>query len=251
MTSEEAKMLLSVRRPSGVDDDLPEVAEALAMAAADPELGAWLAGEEAFDSTISARLQEHEIPAELKAGILARMHEAKSNGSRKFTRRAFWWSASAAAAAAVAGVLFQRPGASYPLVAHFRTQMLDYFNHQFADQFDLVEPDPSMVRKWLQERPQAIAFHPPGRLPEGKSLGCKIIPWNNTSVTLVCYMPPDSPLPVHVFAVGNAALAAAGPINPEFSAEAGWNTSLWNGGAHTFLAISRLPETVLASFLEA
>ncbi|RYD35406.1 MAG: hypothetical protein EOP86_08540 [Verrucomicrobiaceae bacterium] len=251
MTAEEAKMLLSVRRPGGADDHAPEMAEALAVAAGNPELAAWLAEEEAFDAAVTGRLREHEVPTELRARILAGMNASLPPASRKVTRRVFWWSAAAAAAAAAVGGLFQFLGKNQPQLAQFRTEMLDFFNHRFADQFDLVEPDPAVIRKWLQSRPDAIAFQAPGNLPEGKTLGCKIIPWRKTGVTLVCFMPPGSPRPIHIFAVRSAALAAPGPAVREFGSEAGWNTALWSGGDHTFMAISKLDAETVNRHLQA
>lgn len=250
MTSEEAKMLLSVRRPGGADDAEPEMKEALALAAKDPQLGSWLAEEQAFDATITGRLSEYEVPAELRARILAGM-SASLQSPRKINRRIFWWSASAAAAAAVAAGLIPSFSQKHPQSAQFRTEMLDFFNNRFADNFDMVEPDPAAVIKWLRTRPEAIAFQPPGSLPKGKTIGCKIIAWADTSVTLVCFLPPGSPMPIHIFAVQSTALADSDhPPGREFVSQAGWNTALWSSGNHTFMAISKLPEYEMTRLLQ-
>ena len=250
MTAEEAKMLLSARRPGGEDDDAPEMAEALALAAGDPELRAWLAEENAFDSAITDSLRGHLVSPELRARILTGMSASLPQSPRKITRRVFWWSAATAAAAAVAGGLFQTFGKKQPELAQFRTEMLDFFNNKFSDDFDLVESDPAVVGKWLQARPQAIAFQPLGNLREGKTIGCKVIPWRDTNVTLVCFRPPSSRLPIHIFAVQKATLATTGAPAREFVAEAGWNTILWNDSAHTMMAISKLPEPAMTQYLQ-
>lgn len=91
MKREEAKQLLELCRPGhhgqhghhghrGHEEDRqdPALAEAFALLDTDAELNAWFEAQQAIDSRISERLHAIEVPADLKASILAgmRLHKA-------------------------------------------------------------------------------------------------------------------------------------------------------------------------------
>lgn len=71
MTLDEAKVVLSVRRPDGSDDAGRLLAPALALARSDAGLGAWMGREAAFDRAVGAGLREVTPPAALREAILA------------------------------------------------------------------------------------------------------------------------------------------------------------------------------------
>jgi hypothetical protein len=75
MNSEEAKKLLELCRP-GNQEDLqdPALADAFDLLESDAELRAWFDTQQAIDARISASMQAIEVPADLKANILAGMH---------------------------------------------------------------------------------------------------------------------------------------------------------------------------------
>lgn len=70
MDKEQAKFVLGSFRPDGADAQDPEFAEALVLAAADRELGDWLARERAQDAAFAAALSDVEIPDDLRESIL-------------------------------------------------------------------------------------------------------------------------------------------------------------------------------------
>lgn len=94
MNIPEAKFILGAYRPDGRDAADPAFAEALALAARDPELGAWLEGQRALDRAVAGKLQSIAPPPGLRASILA-------GGRVSRPRRQSWWSAPVLAAAAV------------------------------------------------------------------------------------------------------------------------------------------------------
>ena len=73
MDREQARFILRSFRPDGADATDPDFEEALAVAAADPELGDWLTGERAQDAVHAAALDDLAIPPALRAGILERL----------------------------------------------------------------------------------------------------------------------------------------------------------------------------------
>lgn len=283
MSPEEARLLLSARRPGGEDDALPEMAEALAAAAADAPLGEWLAKEAAFDGAITARLREHGIPDGLRARILAGMRgsaaespadhspdvslaldsdpgrapykssessaSSAKTGRSGISRRSLLWGLSSGAAAALATGLALALRKSLPGLAQFRADMVDFFDHRFEEKFDHKESNPARLVAWLKARPQSVDFSPPGNLSDGRTLGCRFISWGGTGVTLVCFMPPNSPQPIHVFTVASTALASAGPAVPIYGRQSEWNTAMWAVNDHTLLAISPLPEPAMRRHL--
>ncbi len=77
MDKKQAQFILQSFRPDGADASDPCFAEALQMAAADRELGEWLADERSADAAFAAALCEVEIPEELRQHILAVMRGEK------------------------------------------------------------------------------------------------------------------------------------------------------------------------------
>lgn len=71
MDREKARFVLKSFRAEGADGADPQFAEALALAAADRELGEWLARERAEDAGFSAALARIPLPDDLRQEILA------------------------------------------------------------------------------------------------------------------------------------------------------------------------------------
>lgn len=70
MDKEQARFILQSFRPDGADAGDPEFAEALGLAAADRELGDWLARERAQDAAFASALADVAIPEDLRESIL-------------------------------------------------------------------------------------------------------------------------------------------------------------------------------------
>jgi hypothetical protein len=71
MDRERARFVLSCFRPDGADAGDADFAAALHLAAADRELGAWLAQERAQDAQFAAALAQVDIPPDMRERILA------------------------------------------------------------------------------------------------------------------------------------------------------------------------------------
>ncbi|MEM1083494.1 MAG: hypothetical protein AAGI48_05190 [Verrucomicrobiota bacterium] len=71
MDKEEARFILRCFRPDGADAANPDFAEALQLAAADRELGEWLAKERAEDAAFAEMLGKLSLPQDLREEIMA------------------------------------------------------------------------------------------------------------------------------------------------------------------------------------
>lgn len=98
MDKDKAKFLLQSFRPDGADASDPEFAEALALAAADRELGDWLAKERATDAAFAAMLNEVKIPEDLRENLFAAFAGEAVNGELDETDASFAGALSSIAA---------------------------------------------------------------------------------------------------------------------------------------------------------
>ena len=70
MDKQQAQFILQSFRPDGADAQNPDFAEALALAAEDRELGAWLTHERARDAAFASALFKLPIPQDLRTTII-------------------------------------------------------------------------------------------------------------------------------------------------------------------------------------
>lgn len=98
MDKEQARFILQSFRPDGADAEDPDFAEALAAAAADRELGDWLAAERAQDAAFAAALSHLAIPHDLREHIIAVLKGDQSHPEAEF------WDMDAAFIGALASV---------------------------------------------------------------------------------------------------------------------------------------------------
>src|SRR5260370_8507633 len=69
MDKRQARLLLSIHRPGEKTDD-PRVAEAEAMAAADPELASWWSEDQKLDDVIATKLAAGPVPGDLRTRLV-------------------------------------------------------------------------------------------------------------------------------------------------------------------------------------
>lgn len=110
MNNAEAKFILQGYRPSGADAGDETFGAAIEQAGRDPALGEWFGRQQAFDSAISAKLQQITPPADLRAAILAGGRVTAAS----LPRRAWWAQPVWLAAAASVAILFAMTLALWP-----------------------------------------------------------------------------------------------------------------------------------------
>lgn len=247
MTRDEAKFLLSARRPNGADDADPQMAEALAQAKQDPELTRWLAASVEFDQAVTTRLTALPPPADLKQRILAGRSVAHFPATT--ARRRVW---ALSAAALVAGLLGlaalwwqQRP----PTLATLKGHLAEYLEKDWNHAFDLSNSDFATIHDWLRAQPRPVHFAAPAGLAAGRTYGCKTFECCGLPATMVCFTPKGGTTVVHVFRVQATALPDAPTKAPQFTRINQWTAASWAGDDEVYVAFTTASPEELARWL--
>jgi hypothetical protein len=242
MTHDEARFLLTARRPSGADDVEPEMAEALEAARGDAALAAWLDDQRAFDAAVAAKMLEVSPPADLRSWILAGRRVSAASSRRRWA----WWAGVAAIVVGLASWLAWPRGR--PTLASVQEQAVHWFEHDFRMDFDVTDSRTAAITEWLA-RQKGINFSPPKSLREAEAMGCKVFDCCGLPATLVCFKPDGSGV-VHVFTVEASRLRDPPPASPGYRRMGAWNTATWVTGGRAYFAISENDQTTLARLIE-
>jgi hypothetical protein len=122
MNNVEAKFILQGYRPNGADAGDATFCAALEQTKQDPALHEWFAREQAFDSAISAKLAQIQVPAGLREAILAGGRVTAPNT----TRRSWWRHPALLAVAACIAVVFVTTFALWPKPAVAREELTTF-----------------------------------------------------------------------------------------------------------------------------
>src|SRR5438876_7602398 len=122
MNREQAKEILMLYRPGGPDRQEPEVAEALALADRDPDLGRWLEEHCATQAALKAKFRQISVPEGLKEQILSeRKAHTVFSSRRKVALAAVCGIAVVLIAGIAASLLRMREDDTF---ANFQNQMI-------------------------------------------------------------------------------------------------------------------------------
>ena len=91
MEKDRAKFILRSFRPDGADAGLLDFSEALALAAKDRDLGAWLARERSQDGEFANALQSLAVPRSLRKELVVAMDCTGKFGQRLERCSSAWW----------------------------------------------------------------------------------------------------------------------------------------------------------------
>lgn len=246
--NDQAKLLLSAYRPSGADATDPAFAEALAQAARDPQLRAWLAESQQFDQAIASKLRGLAVPTDLRATILA---------GAKFSKPLRGWHRSRGWAMAALFVVL----ASVAAWQVSKRDRLDTWQTDALAVLDKVEtgalkldaenPQPENLVDWLRQKaapvpaiiPQALAAHP--------TFGCKTIDSGGRKVSLICFDLGNEDQ-AHLFTTARAGLKVEPPEKPPiFSKQHHWNLASWRSGEEVHMLATQVDEKRLRALLPA
>lgn len=245
MTLDEAKQLLEVVRPNGRDDSDPRVAEALRLAAQDPELTRMLECQRALDTTMIAGMNAIRVPAGLKPSILAGF---------KIIRPHFWqdWRTATAAAAAVVlllagGIhLINQTTAGF---AAFRKQLVTE-NWAGDPHLNLESGDLSEIRNWLMSQRAAGDFVLPEALAGARLHGARIFEYDGRKISLVCLS--EGARHLHLFVLDRAPFSDLPPVGaPDFEKCGAWKTASWCQGNKTYVLTGMNYATFVSRFRKA
>ena len=248
MTNEEAKFILGAYRPNGSDASDPAMAEALLQASRDPELGAWFREERALDAVISEKLNEVEVPAELKSTILVG-HRMMTRPGAKGGAWTFFakWAAVLIVFAGIGSLLLFRPSSDDPL-ATYRAELISLLAMK-ASPLDYHSSSLTDVQRWLAEREMASEFAVSNALSTQATMGCQILDWNGAQVTLICFDTGDGQL-AHLLVVDRSALPGLEATQERvLSVKEGWTTAIWVTKDKGYLLAGKGERPELRTFL--
>lgn len=238
MTTSEAKFILTAVRTGQADSSDPLVAEALRLAALDPELGSWFERSTSLDSVLSGKLREIAPPTHLEASILAGLKVSRKPASR---RPLTYFLLAAAALVVITFVIHSvlpfspqtSPGSpSGETLAGFRSEML----REIAElkEIDHLSGDPQDVSAWLEEQGTTPVFDIPATAAGHALVGCKVIHWKGHRVSLICFSRPgaDGPVGLHLVSIPAEAIGTLDETAGSHHVENDWTTTAWQEGGY-------------------
>jgi len=252
MDNNKAKLILSVYRPSGADASDPFFKEALEQAAKDPQLSAWLAGEQQFDAAFVHALGSVKAPEAGRTMIMAMAHAPVRS------RAWMWWPVAIAASIALlitAGVVLRQPSRlALPERATLAELASNLSEHHAS--IGLMSPDLVRLRSWIDERGGPLPERIPPGLEKLAVLGCQT--WNTSAgkVSLICFV-GESMETVHLYIFENPDQGLRqenlpGIDSPRMLQQGAWSFAIWKdkGRGHVLGVPSKMasPEKMAAYF---
>jgi len=257
MKREKAQHILLAYRLGEAVPSPSELEEALALAAEDPALGAWLEQELVTDRVIRSKLREVRPPVGLKERIRL--------GSRRI--EVAWWQKPAvwAAAAAIAFLMGASvwwvlspsvPSRSSAIAVNktptsdlqtFRTEMM-HFVSRGEYSLQMSSGHFAEVKRHLSRNGSAAGQITPAELAKLATHGCQIFEWNGATITLICFQASDLGI-VHFFVVDARALKDPPGSIKEFSPVESWASACWRDGDMAVLVVSPAAVDDLRRFL--
>jgi hypothetical protein len=246
ITNESAKFVLHAYRPNGADARDPIFRAALEQAARDPELGAWLKEQRAFDSLITGKLAEFKPPATLYSAITAGI--ANRSPKRPFTLRPLL---ALAAVLILSGAIllpfYLESRSKSELIEQFQKANLTMLSSTPVPQLDLVTAEFSETQEYLAEKNAPCIPFLPGSLLDLPTAGCKTLRWRGQDLSLTCFRLPSGKL-LHVFVIDEKAFHSIN-IGDEFEDLDGWHFKCKRIDGMLLMFVSRAPMNEMKQFI--
>lgn len=184
MNRDEAQFLLRGYRAESDDANEAKFEAALAWVRKDPELARWFEEEQALDAAFCRKIRASiPVPPDLKRQLL--LARSTAGQASPWNR---WWSAIAAAAALVLVTVGSQWSRRFDAahVEQFRTAMVRAAQDRMAHS-DIKGIDAEALRRWLAANGGDAGFVLPPQLPDKAIAGCKLVTWQRTRVTMLCF----------------------------------------------------------------
>ncbi|HVM50546.1 MAG TPA: hypothetical protein VMU04_21145 [Candidatus Acidoferrum sp.] len=233
MTRAEAQRVLLLYRPGPPETGDPDMLEALELAKRDPELGQWFDQHRAFQKTVSARLQQIEVPAHLRTSLLARAQAPATllTPPQPTWRRPFWLAAAVIVLAACLLGLWLRPRAGDEF-ANYRARMVSGVLREY--QMDIKTNDMRLVRQDLGSRGAPADYVVPRGLERLHLTGGGRLTWRNNPVAMVCFDRGDNRM-LYLFVLKRSAINDPPPGTPRLAKVNELLTASWTQGDETYV----------------
>lgn len=244
MDSQEAKEILRLYRPGGIDDRDPEFMEALAAIESDPELKRWFQNHLAFQIGFRDQLRCIEVPADLKDQILAQTVRPQT---------IVWWRIPAwiAAAAAVFAILALIPTWFQPTDAKtfsaFQGRMVRTALREYR--VDLLSEDLNKIKQFLADHQGSSDYVLPKRLASSRGHGCAVLRWQDQSVSMICFQEAEQN-DLYLFVTERSTLRdAPSSTIPILGKVNKLTTATWVRGNNVYLLAADRDESSLKKYL--
>lgn len=254
------RILLAYRLGESVPPD-SELAKALAYAAEDPSLGAWLEQELSADRSVRRALSEVTPPPGLRESILAASKITVVPWWRRSPART---SVLAAAAAVVVflGIQFAWPPGSVSRTGpkasgtarataagmeDFQAEMVR-FVATGAYQLELDTDRLAAVKRFLTKRGQGFEASIPSALEPLDTYGCQAFDWHGETVVLICFRASEVSI-AHLFVVDAEAIRNPPDSRMTLSREGDWSVAGWRDGEKVLIVCSPAGLSDLKRFL--
>ena len=229
MNSSEARKILLRSRPGSLADQDPEVVEALNFTRLDPDLRAWYEQHCAFQAAVRSKFRQIEVPADLKARILAR---------QKVVPLQVWWHNPVWLAAAAAVVILLGLGAlliqprTHDRFADFQARMVSTALREYR--MDVVTNDMREIRQFMAAGGAPSNYVVPKGLERFPLTGGGLLRWRSNPVAMVCFERAPNQM-VFLFVMNRSAVKDPPPSTPQVGKVNKLQAAAWTVGDKTYL----------------
>lgn len=253
--NEDPRLILSARRPSGEDDQEPEMAAALVDARNNRALADWAAKEADVDRKFADSLRTVQPPAGLRDRILTGARVSSRSGGSEggwFERRAFGilrYSDLVAIAAifvmlcvALAYNYFNQTPDERPwqLVAAAKaaeieagTVLIEHEDSQYAS-----------TAGWLGERAAPAMTTLPTGLKTSPLFGCSTMKWNGKPMSITCFS-LGAGKEAHLVCVDARNIPDSLSAVPIWTEVGGYTTAQWTDDGKAYMLMGRVTRALL------
>ena len=235
MTRTEAQEILLLYRPGTVDAADPLMAEALALAREDPELGRWFEQHRAFQAKVRAGFRQIEVPAHLRTSLLI---QQPLRPPPLGPVRPVWWqnpvwltaTAVVLLALALTGVLL-RPHAPTRFV-NYESRMVGEAQRSYR--MDIVTNDMQQVRRYLASQSAPADYVLTPGLAHLQLTGGGRLTWRSHPVAMVCFDRGDKQM-LFLFVMKRSAVKDPPPPTPQLTKVRQMVAARWTRGDNTYV----------------
>jgi len=227
------------------------MAEALALANQDPELGAWLEEHLILQLSLREKFRGIQPPSGLKEQIISEETARSRTVSR---RRQVVFAAVTVLVIAITGLAVLR--LRHPQVndlATYRARMARVASSPYG--MDLATNDPAQVQSYLARQHAPSDYSLPAGLKKAALAGCAVEGWKDAKVAMICFR-TGRPLPLGessdlwLFVVDRRSLKNATVSSaPEISKVRSLMIATWTAGDKIYLLGVTGDEQLLRSYL--
>ena len=248
MDSRQAKEILLRHRPGTSDENDPELAQALAQARTDAQLGRWFEQHHEFQKFVAEQLRQIPVPIGLKEAILAR-HEHQPWPTPAWWRRPVVQALAAAAAVALLASLILLP--SRPTedrsFAAYRNRLARIAQRGYL--MDVTSTNLAEIRKYMASHQAPADYVLPNRLEQLPGDGGAVLHWNSKTVSMVCF-DLGNHQDLYLFIASQSDLPDPPPAaQPEFVRVGRLTAASWSAGDKVYVLAGPGDEQFLRRFL--